>query len=216
MIMRHVSMSAAAICCLSGAGLAANTSLQLDLRALAAQSFDSSGSPGPFIGLNHTGSLGLSADTASSLSAIRINGTPQTLASGQLNAVSGSIDLGNGTVLGGSISVALNNGDTFTAQIASGVGGVSAQPGQGFSINGAYFNALFSGSTFGGINISQYFNAQPLSGTYLLFELNPVLVFNGEGIDEAVDLTISLVPSPGAAAPLAVGVLGFASRRRRG
>jgi hypothetical protein len=195
--------------------LAATSTIQLDLQSLRARSFDLNGMPSPFGGPNHDGSIIFSSGSASALDDVLLNGIPQTIAQGQLSLMNGTIDLLSGNILGGFVHVGLANGNEFFTQITPGVGGVIAAPGQGYSINGLYFDAMFSTNSFGGVDITPFFSAQPLTGSFLSFVFNPILMFNGEGFDGTADLSITLVPSGSAAAALGIGLVGVATRRRR-
>lgn len=186
--------------------------LQLDVNALNGQSYDSGGNAAAFGGTTHTGSIMLSGGINSALEEILINGAPQGIASGQFMSFSGTINLVNGGVTGGSLSLTLQNADTFTASIVGGVGQVNTQAGQGFSIDGLLTNALFSSASFAGVDITDWFSEQPINGSFLNFAFNP----NGSGADTDTDIDIFVVvPSPVAGGMAGVGLLGLAARRRR-
>ncbi|MGP1311069.1 MAG: hypothetical protein ACTS27_12810, partial [Phycisphaerales bacterium] len=160
----------------------------------------------------HTGSIMLSGGINSALEEILINGAPQGIASGQFSSFSGTINLVNGGVTGGSLSLTLQNADTFTASIVGGVGQVNTQAGQGFSIDGLLTNALFSSASFAGVDITDWFSEQPINGSFLNFAFNP----NASGADTDTDIDIFVVvPSPVAGGMAGVGLLGLAARRRR-
>lgn len=189
--------------------------LHLDVNALSVQSVGATGGPGAFGGLNHTGALQLSSGVNSQLADLFFDGVQQNIAFGQLQSFTGTINLVNGGVTGGSFSMTLNNGDTFNTSVQSGAGQVANQilPGgvQGFSIDGLTFGGVFSGSMFAGADITPWFNAQPLNGSFINFGFNP----NSSGFDAAADLDIFLVPTPAAGGVLGLAMLGLSTRRRR-
>ncbi|MGP1309399.1 MAG: hypothetical protein ACTS27_04300 [Phycisphaerales bacterium] len=185
--------------------------LQLDINTLTAQAANAAGAPGAFGGVTHTGAINLSGNANSALQEILIGGAGQNIAAGQLASFTGSINLVNGGVTGGSLMFTLNDGESFSTQIVGGVGQVNTQAGQGFLIDGLLTNAAFTSDPFAGAGITPYFNAQPLDGSFLNFQFNP----NANGVDTSTDLDVFLVPSAPAAGVLGLGLAGFASRRRR-
>lgn len=199
--------------CASGATLA--SVLHMDVNALRSQSLNANGVASAFGGLNHTGSISLTSGPNSVLADLILNSVAQNIAPGQLQSFAGSINLVNGGVTGGSFSLTLTDGHTFTTSIVSGVGQVAPQilPGgvQGFSIDGLTTNGVFSTSTFAGANIAPWFNAQPLTGSFINFGFNP----NSSGLDTASDLDIFLVPTPAAGGVFGLAALGLGMRRRR-
>lgn len=202
------------------AGLASAAGImQIDINVLNAQSVDNANNNVAFGGTSHTGAIVLSSGANSALAGILLNSATQPIAAGQLASFNGVINLVNGGVAGGSFSITLNNSDTFTTQIASGFGQVNSQllPGgvQGFSIDGLTFSGIFSSSTFAGVDISPWFNTQPLNGSFINFAFNP----NANGFDSDADVDIFLVsgviPTPLAGGMAGVGLLAVGARRRR-
>lgn len=189
--------------------------LHIDINALRSQSVNANGAASAFGGLNHTGAINLSSGPNSVLADLILNSVGQNIAAGQLQSFSGSINLVNGGVTGGSFALTLTDGHTFTTDIVGGLGSVASQilPGgvQGFSIDGLTTNGVFSSSTFAGANIAPWFNAQPLDGSFINFGFNP----NSSGLDTASDLDIFLVPTPAAGGVFGLAALGLAGRRRR-
>ncbi len=187
--------------------------LQLDLNALQAQAQNSAGVNSAFGGVNHTGSILLSSGSLSHIADILVNGSAQNIASGQLMSFTGQINLVNGGVTGGSFALTLVDNSTFTASILGGQGQVNTQAGQGFSIDGLITSALFSSNPFAGVDITPWFSAQPLGGSFIEFAFNPNA---GTGFDGDTNLDIFVVvPSPLAGGMAGLGLMGLAARRRR-
>ncbi|MGP1309400.1 MAG: hypothetical protein ACTS27_04305 [Phycisphaerales bacterium] len=210
-------IAASAILATAGSALAI-TELQLDINALRAQANFMNGSKG-FGGVNHTGTITLSSGSATNLADVLIDGAAQNIAANMLMTVNGVINLTNGNVTGGSIALSLNNGDTFTTDIQGGAGSVAFQAGQGFSIDGLTTNGVFSSNSFAGVDISAWFNDQPLDGSFIEFAFGP----NALGFDGDTNLDIFLpaeedrpeIPAPLAGGMAGLGLLGLGARRRR-
>ncbi len=201
----------AALVAAAGSGVASANVLQLDLNALQAQAVDGAGG-NSFGGVNHTGSVMLTSGSLSHIADILLNGTAQNIAAGQLMSFSGQIDLVNGGVTGGNFALTLTDNSTFTANIVGGQGQVNTQAGQGFSIDGLITSALFSSNPFAGVDITPWFAAQPLSGSFIEFAFNP----NASGFDGDTNLDVFvIVPSPLAGGMAGIGLMGLAARRRR-
>jgi hypothetical protein len=203
--------SAGLIAALAGGANAANA-LQIDVNALTGQALDSGGNAGAFGGLTHTGSIMLSGDASSTLAGILFDGANQPIAAGQFQSFAGTINLVNGGVTGGSLMLALQNGDMFSATIVGGAGQVNVQAGQGFSIDGLLTTAQFNASTFAGVDITPWFSEQPLNGSFLNFTFGPDA--NGTDINTDIDIFVA-IPSPLAGGLAGVGLMGLAARRRR-
>lgn len=210
-------LAASAALVTAGSALAI-TELQIDVNALRAQAYFGNGSKG-FGGVNHTGTIQLSSGSLSTLAGILIDGANQPIAAGLLMTFSGTINLNNGFVTGGSMSLSLNNGDTFNTSIGGGAGQVQFQAGQGFSIDGLLTGAVFNSNSFAGLDISPWFNDQPLDGSFINFAFGPnVMGFDG---DTDVDIFLPadddtpVIPTPLAGTMAGVGLLGLGARRRR-
>lgn len=144
---------------------------------------------------------------------------PQNV-TGTLANFTGVINLNNGMVTGGNISVAAG-GDTYTAQITPNVGSVSPYVGGGFKIEGLTFDGMFSSSTFAGVDVAPWFNAQTIGGllgSFLQFNFRPD---NGGFAYSDIDLFVNaeVVPLPpagwaGLATLAGVMVAGHLRRRR--
>jgi hypothetical protein len=213
--MRTATLSVlAGLALASGSALAANV-LQIDVNALEGQATDTLGNATAFGGLAHVGSIMLSGGVNSTLAEVLIDGADQNVAPNQFASFSGTIDVSASVVTGGSLSLSLVNGDTFTAIIVAGSGHVNTQAGQGFSIDGLLTSAFFNASTFAGVDITPWYLAQMpsgLNGSFLNFQFSP----NASGFDSDTDIDIFVViPTPLAAGMAGVGLMGLAARRRR-
>jgi len=164
-----------------------------------------------------TGSIFLNEDDNSTLADMLINGNAQNIASDQLMSFFSQVDLVNGNVVGGSVSISDTSGNTYQAFISAGgsvfdLGVGSDEPGR-FLINGFTFAGEFNTNTFAGVDVSLWADAEPLIGSFLDFKFTPDV--NGMDDDTDVDLFV-VVPTP---APAAMGFLGLAGlgaiRRRR-
>jgi len=189
----------------------AGTLLQLDINTIQAQSLDTLGGAGAFGGVSHTGAIRLTAGPASTLTDVLLNGASQNVAPNQLTTFVAMINLVNGQVSGGQFDISLVGGETFSASVVNGVGQVNTQAGEGFRIDGLLTTAVFSDPIFGGVDISPWFSGQPLDGAFINFAFNP----NASGFDGNTNVDIFLVPGAPAASTLALGLAGFAGRRRR-
>ncbi len=178
-----------------GSIASADETLQMDLNALGVQVMNSLGAPSAFGGLNHTGSVNLSdVFGTSSLAGIFIDTINQGF-NGTLTDMTGLIQLTNGNVTGGSLSVTVNGVDTYTAQIAN-AGYVENYIGGGYTIQGLTFNGAFSSSMFGNVNVAAWAEGT-LPGSFLQFNFEPTA--NGTGFAD-LDLFVQVVPLPPAAA----------------
>ena len=201
----------------------AASELQLDVNALIV-SVDNSGmadldsavargSSG--FSTTYTGSITMNDGPLSDLAGILCDGVPFAV-TGSLNDFTGSIDFVNGQVAGGSFTVEVveTGGEinTYSAQIASGIGAINTQAGQGFQIDGLTFAGMFSSGTFAGVDVSRWFEAQPLPGSFLTFQFEP----NADGVDTDTDIDIFVVvPLPAGGAIASVALIGLAGVRRR-
>ena len=173
---------------------------------------------GAFNGTTHTGTLQLSMDADSNMFGIQINNGSNLIAGNPLTNFTGTIDLVNGVVTGGSFTVTAG-ADTYTAMIVANSGDVDTQalPGgaQGFTIDGLTFQGFFSSNSFAGVNVTPWFSAQPLIGSFINLFYDP----DANGVDSGADIDIvaitSVVPLPAAAGMGLVGMFGIAGRRRR-
>ena len=198
--------------CASGATLA--SVLHMDVNALRSQSRNANGVASAFGGLNHTGSISLTSGPNSVLADLILNSVAQNIAPGQLQSFAGSINLVNGGVTGGSRADADRRPHVHDRHRLRRRPGREPDPARrraGLLIDGLTTNGVFSTSTFAGANIAPWFNAQPLTGSFINFGFNP----NSSGLDTASDLDIFLVPTPAAGGVFGLAALGLGMRRRR-
>jgi len=169
-------------------------------------------------GLDFTGSISMTQDASSILAGVLIDGLSQSV-NGTLSSFSGQIDFLNGDVDGGQFTVTVLENDavtmnSYTAQIIPGVGDIDPQagsPGQ-FSIDGLTFEGFFSSDLFAGVDVSDWNESEPLSGSFIQFKFAP----GEDGVDNDSDIDIFVVvPLPAGGALAAVGLVGLAGVRRR-
>jgi hypothetical protein len=184
------------------ASATATPTLQFDVNDFSTQARNSANVNGPFGGLTHTGSVAFSVG-AGTLEGIFI----QSVAGGAFNnagfsgstmtGFSGEVDLVNGHVTGGSITLTISSGDSYSCSITPGVGQVSNYVGGGFKIEALTSHGMFSDSQFGNVSVAPWFNAQGgpngLPGSFLQFNFNP----NAQGAATSdMDLFVDVVPLP--------------------
>jgi hypothetical protein len=214
-----ISVAVVSIC--AQAGLAQRT-LQFDVNNLAFQAENSGGVAVPFGGVTHTGSLNLSDSLPTSqLLGIGIStaggpfvdqpGAPWNLTDFVLN-----ITLNNGNVTGGQFSIDVNGGpsaggDRYSATVGSG-GAVTPFVGGGFKVEGLTMAGHFSDSSFGPVDVSDFFAAPSLGGSFLTFRIQP----NSTGGGYAdTDAFVTPVPQPAGSLALVAAGMMVARRRRR-
>jgi len=195
-----------AVVALAATVATATPTLQFDVNQFQTQARNSGGTNSPFGGLSHSGSVAFSFSPGNTI----LNGIfIQTIVGGAfsnagfsgftLTSFSGQVNLTNGQVTGGTISLGISNGDTYTCNIASNSGGVSNFVGGGFKIEALTSGGHFSDAQFGNVNVSPWFNAQGLNGlpgSFLQFNFNP----NASGAATSdMDLFVDVVPLPPAA-----------------
>jgi hypothetical protein len=225
--MKTVLGAAVAAVLVAGSSASAQMSstLQLDINGIAVQAQNGGGVNSAFGGLTHTGSLNFDfAQGITHLLGVFVqhnHNAPVNMGfNGDLSNFNGVINLNNGQVMGGSLMVTVNGTDTYSAQITPGVGSVTTFVGGGYKVEGLTFNGLFSGSTFGNVDVSPWYDLQTIvgghPGSFLSFNFNP----NATGASYAdMDVFVEVIPLPPAAwtglATLA-GVMfaGYMKRRR--
>lgn len=200
-------------------GLEANNEVQFDLNSIVVQALDAGGAAVAFGGLSHTGSLAFSLDADSGL-AVFIDGSgfPSLNRGGPAGSfsLSGGIDLNNGVVTGGSITISIDGGaDTYSTSIRNGSGTVKVEANQGansFSIDGLTFNGMFSDGLFGNIDVTDFVALQPFGGNFINFDFAPDA--NGRAGDADLDV-FTIIPLPHPAALAGFGLAGIVVARRR-
>jgi hypothetical protein len=175
----------------AGSGAMAANTLQMDMNALGLQTTGSGGAPSGFGGLSHTGAINLSfASGISYMAGIFVDSINQNF-SGSLTGMTGTIQLSNGQVVGGSLSVTVNGVDTYTAQLAQ-AGYVETYIGGGYTVQGLTVNGMFSSNSFGNVNVTPWAGGS-LTGSFLQFNFNPTA--HGNGFAD-MDLFVNVVPLP--------------------
>lgn len=205
---------------LAACGIAnADPILQFDVNAFNVQTTNSGGVNSPFGGVNHTGSVVFSMNPSITVlngMAGNVGGSGPLINlgfSGAISNFSGHIDLVNGQVMGGSLSIQVNGGtDSYTTDVQA-AGSISTYIGGGYTMEGLSLNGAFSDSQFGNVDVSNFFNHE-LVGSFLQFNWTPDQ--NGSGSGD-MDVFVSVVPLPtgvwmGAAT---MGGLAIARKRRR-
>ncbi len=182
--------------------------LQFDINAMSAST------GGAAFSTTFTGTITLSMNTKTTLTEVLIDGSAQGIAAGLLNDFSGTITLANGVVTGGSFTIEDTSLNTYSASIISGSGSATPSAGQTgpFRIDGLTFLGTFSSNTFATVDVSDWFNAQPLGGSFLQFKFGP----NMAGVDDDADIDIFVVvPTPTAFGLAGLGLVGIGAARRR-
>lgn len=169
---------------------------------------------GPFGGTTHTGALNVTQDANTVLAGIFVFNTPVVF-TGNVQSFNGQITLAGGVVTGAFFDIVINDGSEFHAVVTPGSGGVTAQAGQGFNIDGLTFNARFEnlvgGTHFAGVDMSAFANGI-FNGSFLASSYSP----NAGGTDDNTNFEFyAFVPTPGAAALLGVAGMAMGVRRRR-
>jgi hypothetical protein len=172
--MRPIACSLGALLSSATAALATPI-LQFDLNGFTSQARDGGGAASAFGGVTHTGSVAFSLGTGV-LNGIFINSANAGFSGFSLTGISGQINLSSGTVTGGSLTISINNGDSYTCSIVANSGTVKTSvipPGGGFTIEALTSNGFFNDSMFGNVDVSTWFNSQGLQGlTGALLEFN--------------------------------------------
>ena len=179
--------------------------LDIDINSLTIRSFDGFGGTGnevPFDGITHTGSLVLGTDEGANpthLAALSIDLVAQTAPT--LSSISGFIDLNNGMIDGGNVTVAVDGTstatDTYTFDLVGGSGQMhDFRPFNfGFFLSADTEEGRFSGPTFGVVDVALWDKFEPLDGTFVQFKFEPDAA--GLDMDADVDLRVlAVVPVP--------------------
>ncbi len=202
--LTHLSYIAIAslVLLISASATASTVTLQMDINSLTLQAYDQAdcnGNAVAFSGINHTGSLGLGTDTIGNdptqLVSVMIDGVQQLLTPILTeNGVSGYINLLNGQILGGHISINVNGDNainTYEFDIVPQSGSIIdfSMFNYGYVAAGNTINGDFSDTTFGDIDVAPWANNEPLLGSLYQFSYDP----DASGFDQNVDLDLSVV-----------------------
>lgn len=209
---------AAATVLAAGTAASAAPVLQFDVNGFNTQAVNGANASVAFGGLGHTGAVQFSTG-AGTLNGIFI----QSVAAGpfvnagfagsSLTGFTGQVNLVAGAVTGGSITIAISNGDSYTCAIKPGVGAVSTYVGGGFKIEALTQGGLFNDAQYGNVNVNPWFASQTgggLLGSLLQFNFNP----NAQGAATAdMDVFVDVVPLP-PAAWAGMAMMGLVAVRR--
>ena len=194
-----------AVAVLALAGVAQATPvLQFDVNAFNTQAVNNANVNSPFGGVAHTGAVNFSIG-AGVLNGVfmqtAVNGpfANANFAGFTLTNFAGQVVLNNGVVTGGSMTLTLNNADSYTCVLVPGSGAVSNYVGGGYKIEALTNAGFFNDSTFGNVNISPWFASQGasgLSGSFLQFNFNPGPT---GAASSDMDIFVDVAPLPPAA-----------------
>ncbi len=226
MLRGHTGIAASVLTALAAQTASAQVRMmQLDVNGASFQSMNSAGQAAPFGGTTASGSLVFTEQVSvTELLSVGISTSggpfmPQAPDPWNLTNLAITINLNNGNVTGGSISLDINGGptagDNYHATIGA-AGGVSTYVGGGFLVQGLTLNGAFSDAMFDATPIPDFFNQQNppfLSGSFLIHLDAP----NPDGSGSAdLDGFVSNIPGPSSATCLiTAGILAGARRRRR-
>lgn len=194
-------------------------SLQFDVNNATFGAFGETGAP---LGLNtnFTGQLRLGFAAGSTrLEGIAIQDTgPGYVAQAFTSPLSNFnviINLVNGVVTNGSLSLVVANGNSYTANVIGGGGQIRSFVGGGFYLDSLTSGGAFDAASFSGVPIADFFAGQNspggLPGSFLNFRLTS----NPQGGNADVDIWVTNIPTPGTLAMVAGGGLMMMRRRRR-
>jgi hypothetical protein len=205
--MLNTRVIAAAASLAAAAVASAHPILQFDVNQFSVQAYNTVGVQSAFGGMSHSGSVHFSTGQGI-LNGIFIQSVPNGnfvnagFSGSTLSSFTGQIDLANGIVTGGHISLDINNGDHYTCDVTPSSGAVSTFVGGGYVIQSLTRNGFFNDAQFGNVNVSQWFNNQGLAGlmgSLLQFNFNP----NAAGLANSdMDYFVNgatVVPLPSAA-----------------
>jgi hypothetical protein len=217
--MNHISyVAAATITAIASAQAMAQLTLGLDINGFEYEFTDGSGASG-FGGENHTGAMkwSFSSDEPRVVDArLGEDGVfgvlePVSIGTG-LSAFDATIELDSGRIQGGSLTIRLDNGDTYTTEFTGG--GLTRLAHGGYTIDGLTLDGAFSDDEFGAIDVSEFNRLDNLPGWALAFRFNPGLEASGTA-DAEVFVMVPLPPTALAGLGVLAGVIGVTATRRR-
>ena len=197
----------------AGAQAASYQQLMFDLNGLVSQTSD-----GGAFSTSYTGDVLVTSNSSGDLATILgINAGASTdlVATGDflgsLDYFSATVSMTNGEISGGSFTVMLASGESYSASIAAG-SGLVRQIRTGYFFDGLTFDGTFTSTDFDGIDVSNFFDNIPLTGNFIEFAYNP----DANGFDDTSNMNIFVaVPTPLGAGLGLAGLAGVAARRRR-
>lgn len=207
-ILKHIALCVVAGALTTGAHASfIPYELQIDVNGLTIDA------GGAFNANTHTGSLVISSSGSSSLTAIVIDGNVQGV-SATLSGFSGLVNMNAGVITGGSFSVLLSDGSSYSASLDPTfatifLAGTNEYIGDGDTAGGVFAN-LGPGSSLGGVDVSPWDGAGA-QGFFFFAGYTP----NAGGFSAGVDLNLwVIVPTPGSGLLTACAV-ALCLRRRR-
>jgi hypothetical protein len=225
MKINTITTTAVAASLLAAASASAQLTLAFDINGFDYQFRDSSGAAG-FGGTAHTGTVEWSyrADPATVIAETRMGdegrfGPLEPVALGaSLADVTGSLEFSGGNVMSGSLTVTLDNGDTYTTDIDAGSGAIRELTVGGWTFDAITFDGRFNDDRFGDIDVSEFFaiQGQPgmLPGSLFQFRFEPDAGGAGTA-DMEVFVLVPLPPAAYAGLATLAGVMGISYLRRR-
>lgn len=203
----HVTCIAGVVALWAGSGAIAGSLLQINLDGMTVAASPSRMFDTP--GAVTTVTMELSHNGNSSLKAITIDGATQSIGDAwTLASFSGRVTIDRGRITGGSFELSVTDSvavNTFTATLADSDGRAERPFGRGapnITRTSNAFNGLFSGSTFAGIDVSEWIDGPSVVQSFLNMNFRP-----GRGrID--IDADIEIVSIISAPLPAGVGLGG--------
>ncbi len=222
-INHGVTIAASAALCTSAS---AQLVLTFDVNGFDYEFTDAAGASS-FGGENHTGSLDWTFAT-SPVTVIadarigedgRFGQLLDVVLGASLADFDANFDFDSGRIQGGDVTITLDNGDTYTADLAPGIGRImSMGPTGGFMIDGLTLNGRFSDDQFGDIDVTEFTRIQDeagmLPGSLFAFRFDPGAGASGTA-DAEVFVLVPLPPAAYAGLATLAGVIGLSYIRRR-
>lgn len=216
-------ITAAAVIAVAGVQTAsAQLTLGLDVNDFEYSFTDAGGASG-FGGENHTGTMewSLSGDAAAEPRVVdaRMGDEgpfgmlhPVSLGAG-LSGFDATVELDSGRVSGGTLTILLDNGDSYTTDFAKGR--LVSLGRAGYTLDALTLEGEFSDDQFGAIDVSEFTALDTLPGWALAFRFNPSASEASGTADAEVFVMVPLPPAALAGLGTLAGVMGLTVARRR-
>lgn len=170
-----------------------------------------------------TGTVTLSAKASTAMS-LFIDSVPQ-VPTATVSSIVANFDITSGDVSGGSFLVTMTDASSFSCdadpRALAGTDLVWSGGANGsYRVDGDIDNFLLSAAAFAGVDVSIFFNTQPLIGSFFDFAFRPSTAAGDVGtFDDATQLgfvvATSLIPLPSGVGMASAGLLCLAGVRRR-